>query len=377
MRVLGAARSRHKDQIDTERSLVRVLGHKIVATLCAYVLDICLPGGVICQATAVIDVGVIPEWRGSGYLRELMTTFLFAAHARHEPLALLNTDELTLYQRFGFAPATYAKRLIVDATTSAPGHLDASRSVEAISGLEAASLLPDLFADICASRLGEVSRTSSWWREYFDDAEKSAVPSEFAVSVHGGEIDGYVALQLPDRPMLEASLVVAELVGSNSDASAALVAFCIERAGALPVRFRSCPVDFELPGELVSSDVVTVDASKPQLWLRLVDVDHALRLRRYVGPARVVVDVIDELAVWNSGRHELRIDEAGDATVERTTEEAMIRLGAGDLAAVFLGGTSFRALVVAGQAFELVPGSIVSADQAFGTECAPFCSTLL
>jgi predicted acetyltransferase len=377
MRVLGAARARHKDQIDTERSLVRVASGKIVATLCAYVLDICLPGGVVAQATAVIDVGVLAEWRGSGYFRELMTTFLFAAHARHEPLALLNTDELTLYPRFGFAPATHSQRVEVGANATAHHSEASSRSVEVISDLEAASLLPDLFAGVAASRLGEVSRTPSWWREYFDDAEKSAVPSEFAVSVHDGEIDGYVALQLPDRPMLEAALIVAELVGSNEAATTALIAHCLGRAGGLPVRFRSCAVDSDIARGLMSTEVVTLAESKPQLWLRLIDIDRALSLRRYVGPARLVFEVSDELAIWNTGRHELQVDADGVATVARTTESAMIRLGPIELASTFLGGTSFRALAAAGQVIELMPGSILTADQVFATAYAPFCSTLL
>jgi hypothetical protein len=55
----------------------------------------------------------------------------------------------------------------------------------------------------------------------------------------------------------------------------------------------------------------------------------------------------------------------------------MIRLGPIELASTFLGGTSFRALAAAGQVIELMPGSILTADQVFATAYAPFCSTLL
>jgi predicted acetyltransferase len=346
--------------------------------LCAYVLQICLPGEGATPATAVIDVGVLSEWRGSGFLRELMTTFIHAAHERHEPLAVLNSDEETLYLRFGFGVASRSRRVSIAPNAKTREDSDPeSTKVEAISDLEASSVLPELFSALAVTRLGEVTRTSSWWREYFDDAARGPVPTEFAVSASAGVIDGYVALQLPDRPILDAALVVAELFASTAASAEALVCHSIGRAGELPLRFRSCPIDFDVTASVESAAVVVVDAPKPQLWLRLIDVADALPLRRYAGPARLVFDVADEVAPWNTGRFALEVDASGSAAVERTTESPAFEIGPVALAAVFLGGTSFSELATNGEVVEREPGALSVADAVFATSSAPFCSTLL
>ena len=378
LRVLGVERTRHKDQIDTERSLVRVVHGHIVGTLCAYVLDICLPGGVISQATAVIDVGVMPEWRGSGIFRELMSAFLDAAHARHEPLAVLNADDQKLYPRFGFGVASASTRVVVRSNaTIRPQHAEPGMRVEAVSDLEAASILPELFADLAATRLGEVSRTASWWQDYFDDAARGPLPTEFAVASNDGEINGYIALQLPDRPLLDAAFVVAELVAATAAAANSLIAYALGRAGELPLRFRSCPSDFDVSAAIDPSDVLSIEASAPQLWLRLVDVQQALSLRRYVGPARLVFDVSDEVAPWNSGRYGLLVDKMGAPEVQPSSEPSMFALGPAALASTFLGDTSFSELATAGSVVEYLRGSLLTADKVFATPASPFCSTLL
>jgi GNAT superfamily N-acetyltransferase len=64
----------------------------VVATLSAYVVRIALPGGVSADATALVDIGVVPARRGQGLARALVTAFLEQAQTRGEAFAILNTD---------------------------------------------------------------------------------------------------------------------------------------------------------------------------------------------------------------------------------------------------------------------------------------------
>ena len=319
---------------------MRIAAGRIAATLCAYVVELRLPGEVVAPATAVIDVGVLAEWRGTGFLRELMTAFIEGAHERGEALAVLNTDEETLYPRFGFGVATWSQRVSIAA--GAALRSDAAKVVpriEPVSDLEAESVLPELFESSAATRLGEVRRTEAWWQEYFEDARRGPFPMEFAVSTTEGRIDGYVAMQLPDRPMADAGLVVSELVAPLPETGRALLTHCIGRTNGLPVRLRSCPTDLGLFAEL--HDVV-LDPKKPQLWLRLIDVAAALVLRRYHGPSRLVFDITDPTAPWNTGRFALDVDANGCAVVEATTQSPSLELGPVELAAVFLARVRFE-----------------------------------
>jgi predicted acetyltransferase len=103
-----------------------------------------------------------------------------------------------------------------------------------------------------------------------------------------------------------------------------------------------------------------------------VDVGTALAGRRYSAPVDVVIDVSDEFCPWNAGRWRLCGDTKG-ATCARTTASADIELGARELGAAYLGGTSLRALGAAGLVTERATGALEVAASAFTHDPAPFC----
>ena len=78
-------------------------------------------------------------------------------------------------------------------------------------------------------------------------------------------------------------------------------------------------------GPRATSEVATYDS----LWVRLVDLPEALQDRTWSAPCDVVVEVADTSAPWNDGSWRIRADDAGEATVERTTAESDVRLGGG------------------------------------------------
>jgi predicted acetyltransferase len=105
-------------------------------------------------------------------------------------------------------------------------------------------------------------------------------------------------------------------------------------------------------------------------FVRLVDVGHALALRRYAAPIDIVLDVRDEFCPWNTGRYRLQGSLDG-AECESTDAPADIAISARDLGAIYLGGTSVAQLAAAGLVDELTPGSALRAAVAFGWPVAP------
>jgi predicted acetyltransferase len=103
------------------------------------------------------------------------------------------------------------------------------------------------------------------------------------------------------------------------------------------------------------------------LWLRLVDVDAALRARSYRDGDPVVVEVTDEVCPWNAGRYRVGAD-AG-----RTDDAADLQLDVADLATVYLGAFSLLDLVRAERVRELEPGALDRASELFRTPLPPFC----
>jgi hypothetical protein len=120
-------------------------------------------------------------------------------------------------------------------------------------------------------------------------------------------------------------------------------------------------------GYRAASDVATYDS----LWVRLVDLPEALQDRRWSAPCDVVVEVADTAAPWNGGSWRIRVDESGEATVQRTTAESDVALRADTLAAAYLGGGNLLAYQRAGLATERRKGALAELWRAMRTDVAP------
>lgn len=120
-------------------------------------------------------------------------------------------------------------------------------------------------------------------------------------------------------------------------------------------------------GPRSTSDVATYDS----LWVRLVDLPEALEDRTWSAPCDLVVEVDDTSAPWNQGSWRIRADEAGVASVERTSAESDVRLGVEALGAAYLGGGNLVALRRAGLVAERRPGAVAELWRAMRTEISP------
>jgi predicted acetyltransferase len=333
------------------------------------VVEIGLPGGVSAEATALVDIGVVPERRGRGFARALVTAALNQALARGEAIAVLNTDIIGLYERFGFGVATTAW----SATLSAKGDADrrVGDAVRLIDAAVAARLLPEIFSTSQHHRVGEVLRTSSWWEEHLADAGRGSVPTEFAVVERDGNQVGYVAFVRPLRQ--STPVLVAELIAQDDEDAAELLDFVRGVIGGDRVHLRSQPFDVIAALDGLASQ----HESSPQLWLRILDVVKVLSLRRYAASSSTVLLINDELLEVNRGRFLLETYDNGTAAVTRSAEAAAITLDVSALARVFLGGSTFGELAVAGEIVVNDDSALTSLDRAFALTRAPFCSTLL
>jgi predicted acetyltransferase len=108
-----------------------------------------------------------------------------------------------------------------------------------------------------------------------------------------------------------------------------------------------------------------------ELWVRVVDVPHALRRRRYSAEGRLVFEVHDRFCPWNDGGYALEGGPDG-ATCEPADTTADLACSANDLGAAYLGGTSFRQLQRAGLVEERTPGALARADAMFTWDPAPW-----
>ena len=97
-----------------DRTLAAFEGVDLVATAGSHKVSMTLPGLVRRDVAAVTDVSVAPTHRRRGLLTQLMRRQLDDLRRGHEALAVLYASEGGIYGRFGYGPATFGARYVVD-----------------------------------------------------------------------------------------------------------------------------------------------------------------------------------------------------------------------------------------------------------------------
>ena len=347
-------------------------GGRPVGCSAALRFDLTIPGGAVPTA-GVTWVGVVPSHRRRGVLREFMRRQLEQFHAEGEPLAALWASEAPIYRRFGYGLASV--NAMLDAEVARFAYRDdagPAGSIRLVDVDEARELFPPLYDGVRVMRAGYLSRSPELWAAKLADPEhrrEGAGPKFNAVLELDGRPEGFARYRIAgnwERWTPQGQLQVIEVQAATGEALRELWRFLFSVDLIVSVRADRFDPSSSLFLQVVEPrrlHVGLVDG----LWLRLVDVAEALRLRSYAVDGSLVLDVVDELCEWNRGRF-----RAG-ARAGATDERAELRLSVADLGSLYLGGFGARELRAAGRLEELVPGAVDRADALFRTPDPPFC----
>ena len=115
--------------------------------------------------------------------------------------------------------------------------------------------------------------------------------------------------------------------------------------------------------------------SRDMLWLRILDVVHALEARHYPVDGRLVLEVQDPLGL-TAGTFAVEAN-GGEAAVVRLDEptEPDLTLDVSALSSIFLGAVSPVTLTAAGRIREHTEGAALRARGMFAVERAAHCLT--
>ncbi len=226
-------------------------------------------------------------------------------------------------------------------------------------------------------RSGWYARSQDWWNYRLQDPEhrRRGASELFAVvsrSSYG--VDGYALYSTTSDwagGAHQGKVRVRELVGTSPDVTARLWRYLIDLDLMGTVE---CHLALDDPLLHLLGNPRTANARLADyLWVRLVDVPAALAARSYATPVDLVLEVTDDFCPWNAGRFRLSGGPTG-ATCTPTDDAADLQVTAGDLGAVYLGGTSLQSRALAGHVVELTEGSLAHASVAFTwSGPAPYC----
>ena len=344
---------------------------QLVGTADAVTSGLTLPGGTIVGHAAVTHVGVLPSFTRNGIATDLMRHQLHDIAARGETVATLRASEATIYERYGYGVASSSQSIEVQtARAELRAGLGTGGPVRLLDAERVWDVLPRIYTENRPSRPGTIDRPDVWWQGVRLRSESS--PQPWYVAVHGepGSETGFARYRPIDTDKWfvsdQRTIVVEDFFAPDVNTYLGLLRFLLGLDLIDRVMFWMLPVDDPLPWLLLDRRAARVTATHDETWLRVVDVEKALSARQYEGDGDVLVAVDDLLLPKNS----ITVAITGDGA-EQTDRRPQLRVGVAGLAAVLLGGATWRSLAVAGLAHAEDPAALAAAGRLFAVREAP------
>ncbi|WP_432483201.1 GNAT family N-acetyltransferase [Kineococcus esterisolvens] len=334
-----------------------------VATYRSFDTELTVPGSGPVPVNAVSSVAVLPTHRRRGLLRRMIGADLQRAREQGHALAALIAAEAPIYGRFGFGAASGAVSLSVDAQ-GCRFRADAPRGSGRLELVQASAAWPELAAVHDASRRarpGGLAREETWWRQWTRPGGLRALGPSAHVVLHrdaAGVADGYAAYEVAEDwagRVSRCSARVLDLHAASPGAYRDLWEFVLSLDWVRTVTTKDRPVDELLPLLLQDPRAVQRGAVDDFLWVRPLDAAGALATRRYLGCGTLVLRVVDPggpagaTVLLHVDAERCGEDGWTCAEVTATSREPDVVLGAAELGALLLGGTSAVALASAGR----------------------------
>ena len=359
--------------IDPARCLAAVDGDNIVGCASSVVFEMTVPGGTI-PTVGITGVGVVPTHRRRGVNTALMRRQLDDIRDEGFAIAALFASEGGIYGRFGYGLATFDAFVDIETSRSAfvPGSEGDGR-VRLVERDAAKDRYLSIFDESRLTRPGAMRMEPNWFDYEF--AEKHFGEERkffFAFHETGNDVDGVAVYTIKHNwsgvPQNEVELYALDAL--NSSAYAQMWRFVLDLDLVSKLTAWSRPADEPLLHLLREPRRLNMRL-KDGMWVRLLDIPRALTARRYPHEGRIVFDVRDAFCPWNEGRYALDARAEG-ATCEQTDDEAELLLTTNELAAAYLGGSTFSQLHRAGRVSEERAGAIGTADAMFGWDPPPW-----
>jgi len=238
---------------------------------------------------------------------------------------------------------------------------------------EALELLPPVYDRVRREVPGMLARDDAWWRQYkLGDPEhwrRGAGPKVYAGLELDGAVEAYALYRIKgdwEQGLPRSQVQIVEAIATSAVATRELWRFLF--GIDLVPKVLQWVFDPGSPLFLMVEDARRLHLRLSDgLWLRLVDVEAALKARSFASEDSVVLELRDEFCPWNAGRWRVGHE------VARTDAKPELELDVRDLASVYLGAFDFRQLAVAQRVRELRDGALDRATALFRTERPPFC----
>jgi predicted acetyltransferase len=364
------------DPLRPEWTTCAFVDGRLATTFGAYPFGVRLNGAAVPMA-GVTAVATLPEFRRRGLLRQVMTRSFGEQRERGQSLAILWASLGAIYQRYGYGLAsTHASYRIDprDARFNDPS--PASGRVRLMDAAEARSHLEAIYKAFARPRNLMLHRAPAMW-DFRLTATGQQRPQVGVYFDPAGEARGYVVFTVKPDPEIgfgrSQHASVSDFAYLDPEALRGLWDFFAAHDLVREVVWQQVPEDDPVPHLLAEPNELQ-RRTGAAIWMRVTDVEEALRQRPYGEDGALSIRVVDPLCDWNAGV--FGIETAGGATeVTRAGGEGDVTVSVAALAVLLAGHRSATQLARAG----LVAGgddddkALGVADRLFATAFAPWC----
>jgi predicted acetyltransferase len=338
-----------------------------------YFFETSVPGGERLATAGVTRVGVRQTHTRQGILTAIMSCMLHDAHEQGMPLASLRASEAVIYSRFGYGVAGEA----IDYTITNPRlrpEVGTTGTFTTIDRDEAMAVIPALYDRVAFNRPGVIRRPEWMWRRYMEEFLDGTKPRQ--VIVHRddrGDPDGFVDVETAwDEEDRYAIATIHDLWGRHPEAEAALWRYVFDIDLVRTIKAAERPVDDLIRWFLIDRRDLQVKSVWDEQWVRLVDVDTALRSRAYGSDETLTISVRDRLLEHNNATWRIaggKVEPAGAA------DNADLTVDVAALGAAYFGATSWYELAATPAVETAGPAAIARADRIFQSRPLPRCGS--
>lgn len=299
-------------------------------------------------AADVAGVAVLPEARGRGVARAVLTELLRAARARGAAVSALFPTIAAPYRACGWEISGALRTIDLSTTDLLRCQPSADFTVRP-GGPADLPAVHALYEQVGKDRCGLLTRDGELFDQFEPPSATSLPPGADGLTLveGGGRLLGYAAWQRGPGYDAKAVLTVHDVLAVTREAARELLRVLASWRSVTPT-LRLQPLAFDAVAAQLPLE--NTREHKRQLWMhRPVDVVRAVEGRGWPRHARGVVDFVldDVIAPWNAGFWRLEVAD-GAAQLARLSDEPALRLSVRGFALLFAGAAQANALVEAG-----------------------------
>ncbi|MFD1137885.1 GNAT family N-acetyltransferase [Paenibacillus urinalis] len=267
--------------------------------------------GTIMEMGGIASVSTWPEHRRKGHVAALLKHALLEMKNQGQTISFLHPFSVPFYRKYGWEVYAEYKKYEIEAH-QLPERSEVQGKI--VRDAADASVLDPIYQTFASRYNGTLVRDELWWERKI---LKKGIHAAVYYSVEG-EAQGYVLYE--NKPK---ELICKEFVYLNEEARTALWSYLASHPADW-FKLNMVPADdllpFLLPEPRIKQELV------PYFMARIVDFKPFIEQYTFKAGAKteLVLQLSDQIAVWNEGVWKLSIYEGGKGILERLPQDASV-----------------------------------------------------